>query len=113
VQVRDIIILRKSLQYSKKNDYQLRSIGSFVQKDYSSKEAFYDYYTKQASDKNQFMIHDLKSRLKDLKHKKDAILARSQYIKSINGDNVRKPLAFLKEYGERRIDAMDFGITGL
>jgi CRISPR/Cas system-associated endoribonuclease Cas2 len=36
------------------------------------------------------MIHDLKSRLKDLKHKKDAILARSQYIKSINEELLTK-----------------------
>lgn len=73
-----------------KNDYQLRSISSFIQKDYSSKKAFFDYYTKQTSNKNPFMIHDLKSRLADLKLKRDAILARSHYIKSINAELLNK-----------------------
>lgn len=36
------------------------------------------------------MIHDLKSRLADLKLKRDAILARSHYIKSINAELLNK-----------------------
>lgn len=57
---------------------------STVESDYADKAAYYKKYTEETGNKNTFILQDLGWRLEDMKAKKEAVVAKSEYINSVN-----------------------------
>ena len=73
--------LRQVLQ---ENAIKLAILETDIEKDYLEKEAFYQSYRKEQNNKRSFMLDDLNYRIRDLNHKKDLILKRTQAVRTKN-----------------------------
>lgn len=74
----------------KNNSQQLTYLTAKVENDFQDKEAFYQNYYKESSNKDNYILGDLAYRLNDLKLKRDSILSRSHTIKKINDSLLSK-----------------------
>ena len=83
----------------KNNSQQLTYVAAKVKSDFEDKELFFEKYSNHRTKNNTFILEDLAYRLKDLKQKRDKIVANSMFIKKAN-DSLLNKVSIMQKISE-------------